>query len=147
VPAALAVIQQPPLDLRGDVGVGLDHPVVQVLPEPAGLAISGAPPAISQVLWLCRSPWKVNPGRIAAHTAFVPAASPTSGSITIRPRFRSTLFRCRPRRGDDQQPHDRPAEETGSLGDPHYLFRRRPDPLRHRPPRPPTTPQRPPTPG
>lgn len=27
-------------------------------------AISGAPPAISQVLWLCRSPWKVKPGRI-----------------------------------------------------------------------------------
>jgi hypothetical protein len=37
VPAALEVIQQPLLDLWGDVGVGLDDSVVQVMTESAGL--------------------------------------------------------------------------------------------------------------
>ncbi|MGW3963963.1 hypothetical protein ACWED2_29390 [Amycolatopsis sp. NPDC005003] len=36
-----------------------------------------------------------------------------------------------PRRGDDQQPRDRPTEQTGLLGNPHHLLRRRPYPLRH----------------
>jgi hypothetical protein len=37
VPAALEILQQLLLNLRGDMGVGLDDPVVQVMTEPAGL--------------------------------------------------------------------------------------------------------------
>src|SRR6476659_9635949 len=37
VPAGLERVEEPLLDLGGDVGVGLDNPVLQVMAEPAGL--------------------------------------------------------------------------------------------------------------
>jgi hypothetical protein len=37
VPAGLEALEHPPVDLRGDVGVGLVDPVLEVVPEPACL--------------------------------------------------------------------------------------------------------------
>jgi hypothetical protein len=49
-------------DLVGDVAVDLGDAVVQAVAESAGLGDFGDPAAMSQVLWLWRSSWKVSPG-------------------------------------------------------------------------------------
>lgn len=64
VPAVLEVVEESYFDFGCDVGVDLGYAVGEVVPSRRAWAISGAPPAMSQVLWLCRSPWKVRPGLI-----------------------------------------------------------------------------------
>ena len=50
MPAAFQPVEEALLDFGGDVGVGLDDPVVEVVPSLRAWAISGTPSAISQVL-------------------------------------------------------------------------------------------------
>jgi hypothetical protein len=63
VPAVFEMVEESLFEFGGDVAVGFGDAVVQVVAQAAGLGDFGVPSEISQVLWLCRSPWKVNPGR------------------------------------------------------------------------------------
>lgn len=64
VPAMFEVREESLFEFGGDVAVGLDDAVVQVVAEAAGLGYFGDVVGDEPCLWLWRSPWKVRPGLI-----------------------------------------------------------------------------------
>lgn len=65
LPAFFEAAEEVGFDFGGDVAVGLDEPVAEVVAEAARLGDLGDVVGDEPGLWLCRSPWKVSSGRTA----------------------------------------------------------------------------------